>query len=210
MKRLILAAAMTAIAPATMRAQIKDPDPAKVNLVDAIECRLDAPTYNGFAFGLDGEEQIARKRKWVMVPSKNPMITEYKLPAPITVAGHYTTRRIALTSSGILAVLDLADPAPLAREQGIKNAADAGALLDALRAEGEKVPSDMPETTRRSGKFLGEKIVSDKTEKATPETRFGSHTIIARNISTVTSHPGKTLYGCSYRITVLDKNGHPL
>ena len=63
---------------------------------------------------------------------------------------------------------------------------------------------------RRSGKFLGEKIMSDTTEKATAENHFGAHTVISRNVSTVTTHPGKTLYGCSYQITLLDKNGNPI
>ena len=206
---LALAAAMIAGFPTASWSQAEDPDPMKIDVVDAIECRLDAPTYNALAFSLDGEDKIAERRKWTKIPSKNMMMAEYQLPAPITVAGHYTTRRIALTSSGILAVLDLPDPGPLAKEQGIVNAADAGPLVDSLGKE-EQVPPELLAAMRRSGKFLGEKIMSDTTEKATAENHFGAHTVISRNVSTVTTHPGKTLYGCSYQITLLDKNGNPI
>ncbi len=209
MRMFVLVAAMAAVVPTAVWAQTEDPDPAAIDIVDAIECRLDAPTFNALLFALGDDVEMVQKRGWTKVGSKNLMLAEYKLSKPITVAGHYQTRRIAFTSSAVLAILDLPDPAPLARELGITNAADSGQLLDALRKEGP-VPSEMAEAMRRSGKFLGEKVVSDTTEKATAETRFGSHTVIARNLSTVTSHPGKTLYGCSYRITVLDKNGKPL
>ncbi len=209
MKIFALAAAIAALAAGPVSAQTEEPDTSAIDIVDAIECRIDAPTFNTLLFALGDDVELVHKREWTRIGSKNPMLAEYKLPAPITVAGRYTTRRIAFTSTGVLAILDLPDPAPLARQLGISNAADPGPLLDALRKEGP-VPSEMAEAMRRSGKFLGEKIVSDTTEKATPETRFGSHTVIARNVSTVTSHPGKTLYGCSYRITLLDKNGKPL
>lgn len=209
MKVLALAAVLLAGIPTASWSQAEDPDPMTINVVDAIECRLDAPTFNTLAFSLDGEDKIAERRKWTKIASKNMMLAEYQLPAPITVAGHYTTRHIALTSSGILAVLDLPDPKPLAQEQGIANAADSGPLLQSLGGE-EAVPPELIAAIRKSGKFLGEKIVSDITEKASAENRFGAHTVIARNISTVTTHPGKTLYGCSYRITLLDAHGNPL
>lgn len=209
MKVLALTAAMIAGLPTASWSQAEDPDPMKIDVADAIECRLDAPTYNALAFSLDGEDKVAERRKWTKIPSRNMMMAEYQLPAPITVAGHYTTRHIALTSSGILAVLNLPDPRPLAKEQGIVNAADASPLVDSLSKE-EQVPPELLAAMRQSGKFLGEKVVSDKTEKATTQNRFGAHTVISRNISTVTTHPGKTLYGCSYKITLLDKNGNPL
>ncbi|WP_294211907.1 hypothetical protein, partial [uncultured Sphingomonas sp.] len=81
----------------------EDPDPMAIDVADVIECRVDAPTFNALALSLDGEDKIADRRKWTKIPSKNMMLAEYQLPAPITVAGHYTTRRIALTSSGMLA-----------------------------------------------------------------------------------------------------------
>ena len=112
----------TATLAAPLRAMEEPSDPNSVDIVDAIECRLAAPVYNGFALALNGEEKIADKRHWVRVDTKNPMMNEYDLPAPITVAGHYSTRRIAFTASGVLAILDLPDPSILAKEQKIENA----------------------------------------------------------------------------------------
>lgn len=211
MQATLFLAVVAAFAPGFLSHQTNsDPDPAAVDVVDAIECKLDAPTYNGFAMALNGEEQIAKKRHWVPVKSGNPMLNEYALPAPITVAGTYRTSRVAFTSSGVLAILDLADPAPLAREQGIANAADPKALADSLRESGEAPPPEFLAMMARSNKFLGEKVVVDRVEPPAAGESFGIHTRITRNISTVTSHPGKTLYGCSYRIEPIGKDGKPL
>lgn len=202
---------MALLAPAALRAQAdSEPNPDAVNVVDAIECRLDAPTYNGFALALNGEEKIAQKRHWVPVKTGNAFLNEYALPAPITVAGQYSTRRIAFTSTGVLAILDLPDPAPLAQAQGITNAADANPLIAAMRDSGEAVPPELAAMAKKSGKFLGEKVVVDRVEKPAPGESFGTHTTITRNVSTVTSHPGKTFYGCSYRIELIGKDGKPL
>ncbi|MFT3968583.1 MAG: hypothetical protein QM690_22175, partial [Sphingobium sp.] len=132
-----------------------------------------------------------------------------ELPEPITVAGHYETRTIAFSSSAILAVLDLPDPDPLAKEQGIKNALDADPLIDALSASSQPSRAQI-ETEISFRKFMGEKVVKDETEPAEQEGGFGAHTTITRTISNVQSHPGKTLYGCSYRMELLDRNGNPL
>lgn len=210
MKPMFLVAAMAAAIPLAASAQaIEGPDPDRIDVVDAIECRLDAPAYNGFALALNGEEKIAVKRRWVPIKTKNFLMNEYELPAPITVAGHYSTRRIAFTSNGVLAILDLADPAVLAREQGIENAADPNPLIEAMIASGKATPQEI-EAATKSRKFLGEKILIDRTEPAAAGESFGTHTVIGRNVSNVASHPGKTLYGCSYRIELIDKDGKPL
>jgi hypothetical protein len=39
---------------------------------------------------------------------------------------------------------------------------------------------------------------------------FGLHTTITREISNVSTAPGKTLYGCSYSQEITDKDGKPL
>lgn len=178
-----------------------DFDPTKISEVDALQCRLDVPSYNGFAFAITGEEQIARKRGWRKVAGGNPMLDEYELPAPVTVAGKWSTRRIAFSSSGIVAILDIADPAVVAREEGIANAADAEAMYKEL---GIAPPAD------GFRKFLGEKVIVDRTVSASADDPFGSHVTIARSISNVSTLPGKTLYGCSYRMELLGKDGKPL
>lgn len=186
-----------------------DSDPAHTSEVDAIECRLDAPSYSAFAFGVEGEEKIARRRGWKKVASANPMLLEFDLPAPITVAQQYSTRRIAFTADGILAVLDLADPNILAAQQKIANTMDPEPMIAALIASG-KVNRAQAEGMIQFRKFLGEKVVQDVTEPATQEGGYGSRTTVARTISNTTTHPGKTFYGCSYRMEILDENGEPL
>jgi hypothetical protein len=54
---------------------------------------------------------------------------------------------------------------------------------------------------------MGERVLADVTEPANEDDSFGTRTIIARSISNVASHPGKTLDGCSYRIELLDREG---
>ena len=209
MKQTFLLAALSAAILLEASAHAERADPERIDVVDAIECRLDAPDYNGFALALNGEEKIAAKRRWVPIKTKNFLMNEYELPAPITVAGHYSTRRIAFTSNGVLAILDLADPSLLAREQGIENAADPNPMIEAMIASGKATPQEI-EAATKSRKFLGEKILIDRTEPATAAEEFGTRTIIGRNVSNVTTHPGKTLYGCSYRIELIDKDGKPL
>ena len=209
MKQTFLLAALSAAILLEASAHAERADPERIDVVDAIECRLDAPDYNGFALALNGEEKIAAKRRWVPIKTKNFLMNEYELPSPITVAGHYSTRRIALTSSGVLAILDLADPAVLAREQGVENAADPNPLIEAMIASGKATRQEI-EAATRSRKFLGEKILVDRTQRPGAEESLGTHTVIGRNISNVSTHPGKTLYGCSYRIEFIDKDGKPL
>lgn len=204
---LLATASLAAAAP--LQAAEEPFDPNAVDVVDAIECRLDAPTYNGFALALNGEEKIADKRGWVQVDTKNIFMNEYSLPAPITVAGHYSTRRIAFTASGVLAILDLADPSTIAQEQKIENALDPSPLIDAIIASGKATREEV-EAATKSRKFLGEKVLVDRTEPPEDGGSFGTHTTISRNVSNASSHPGKTFYGCSYRIEILGEDGKPL
>jgi hypothetical protein len=182
------------------------PDPSEVREADAIACRLSVPEYTGFALSVDGAEGIARARHWKELASANPFMREYELPAEILVAGAYRTRRIAFTADAILAILDVADPATVARGEHIDNAMDTAPLLDSLSpADAAKAEAAM--TFR---KFLGQRIVKEETERAKEGEAFGMHMTVARSISNATSHPGKTLYGCSYRMEMLDKDGKPL
>lgn len=196
MFRWLVLSALTLISP------LQDAsDPSQVREIDAIECRLSVPDYTGFALELGGPEGIAKARHWKQIPSTNPFMHEYALPAEIVVAGTYRTRRIAFTSNAILAILDLPDPAAIAHAENIANAMDPQPLLDSLGR------GDAPIKFR---KFLGENIVREETVPAAKGEAFGSHTMVARTISNATSHPGKTLYGCAYRMELLDRDGKPL
>lgn len=85
------------------------------------------------------------------------------------------TGSIVFTAAGPMAVLDGIAAPELARELGVV------------------AVFSTPE------KFLGEKVVAQNTEE-TDELTFS--TDIKLNISTVESHPGKTLAGCSYVLDV--------
>jgi len=165
-----------------------------VSVVDALNCRLTAPQYTGFALSIGGEDGIAAQRKWQRIASTNPFMNEYELPDRVVVAGGHETRRIGFTASAIVALIDLADPTDLARAEGIDNAVSAAPFG---AASGFR-------------KFLGERVLADVTQKPGDTEEWGTHFVIAKTISTVTTHPGKTLYGCSYRIEVTDKDGNAL
>lgn len=155
----------------------EDFDPATVDLVKLIECQTyDVPSYNALAFWLAGTEGADARRHlgFTEVKSANYLLKEYRLAKPVTVFGRQTSR-VAFTNSGPMAVLDEADPRPLAKALNVE------AVIDA--------PT----------KFMGERVISQTSEK------IGESTIgmrVSLNVSTVSSHPGKTLAGCSYRLDV--------
>lgn len=208
MFRVILALAL--LSSTSVRAAEDDEfDPADVSVTDAVNCYLDAPTYNAFALSVYGEDGEAEARGWHRIESDNPFLAEYELPEPIVITGNWTTSRVAFSSSGILAILDETDPSIIAKAEGIANEMDPAPLIDALVASGQVSRREV-ETEIKFRKFLGQRVLIDETELAKTPEDFGTHTVISRSISNVTSHPGKTLYGCSYRIELLDAQGKPL
>lgn len=192
-----------------LQAREADFDPAQVREVDAIECRLDVPDYMQFAMAIGGEEDLAKARHWKKIDSGNSFMNEYELPAPIVVAGSYSTKRIAFTGDGILAILDLADPGVVARGAQVQNLMDPEPMIAEMVRSGKATRAQI-EAEIKFRKFLGERILKDETIPAAKGESFGSRTIVARSISNVTTHPGKTFYGCAYRMEVLDENGVPL
>jgi len=196
------------LAVSLQRADTPNIGPAATSEVDAINCRLDVPSYMQFAMAITGEEKLAQTRRWKRVASRNAFMNEYELPQAIII-GAYSTRRIAFTSNAILAILDLADPARLARSEQIENAMEAAPMIDALVGTG-KMTRQQAEAAVPFRKFMGERIVQDVTEPAGQGESYGSRSVVARAISNATTHPGKTFYGCSYRLEMLDKDGTPL
>jgi hypothetical protein len=106
-------------------------------------------------------------------------------------------------------VLDLADPNVLAAREKIANIMDAEPMIASIVASG-KATRAQAEAMIQFRKFLGEEVVQTVTEPPEQEGGYGIRTTIATTISNVTTHAGKTFYGCSYRIEVLDENGEPL
>ncbi|WP_034159606.1 hypothetical protein [Sphingomonas sp. ERG5] len=167
----IFSALILFASPATAQSD-EEFDPAKIDVVDAINCAIDARDYMGFAITLGDEDAGYRKRGWVKQESGNLFLSQYRLPAPIEIAGHQT-RTIVFSSDAVMAVLDIADPAELVKHEKIENV----------------VPG--------SSKFLGEREILKTVEKD-PENGWTITTRVTRTLSNVSSHPGKTLLGCSY------------
>lgn len=53
-----------------------DFDPGPLDLAALIECRVDVPSYNGFAVWLAGEPSVADTLGWKEVPSGNPFLRQ--------------------------------------------------------------------------------------------------------------------------------------
>jgi hypothetical protein len=155
-------------------AMAEDFDLASLDLAALIECRADVPTYSGFALWLAGEPGAAETLRWKEVPSGNPFLRQYQLPGPVHVFGRETSS-IVFTATGPMAVLDGIAAPDLARELNVTA------------------------TVSTPNKFLGEKVVVESTEDAGG---VSLATRITLNVSTVESHHGKTLAGCSYALDV--------
>ncbi len=140
-----------------------------------IECRSTLPAFVDFA---EQATQGEPPPGWTPIDQPNSLLIEFRLARPIKVFGR-TTSRVAFASSALLAVFDEADAAAVAKPLGITDQA-AGAA-----------------------KFLGERVLSQSAEE---DREAGSRfvTRIALNVSTVDTHPGKVLAGCSYRVDVED------
>lgn len=149
-------------------------DPTSLDLAALIECRADVPAYNGFALWLSGEPGAAEKLGWKEVTAGNPFLRQYELPATVGVFGRETAA-VVLTATGPMAVFDDVSAPDLARALGVT------------------AQISTPD------KFLGEKVLVESSEEADGMT-FSTH--IALNVSTVNSHPGKVLAGCSYALDV--------
>lgn len=153
-------------------------DPATLPLTDLIACKSDLPSWNGFGLWFHDNPDAWRRYGVRKLESRNPFLAEYRTDRPIEVFGRMTDR-IALTSSGMLAIFAGDDPAALAHVLGIK-------------------PVIAGPT-----KFMGERIVTDSPfDGGSPA--FQGRLRISLNVSTVSSHPGAVLAGCSYRLIFND------
>ncbi|GAC1041259.1 hypothetical protein [Rhizobium sp. No.120] len=174
----LLLVAFLLSAPAS-HAETAEQDPSKIDLAKLIECTTyDVPSYNNFALWLTGPDSVAAMKQLGLseLPSDNPFLREFQLSSPVTVFGRQTNR-IVFASTGPLAVLDEADPHSLAKQLGVIASVD------------------------QPNKFLGEKVVlSQKDQQENSDTVL--ETRISLNVSTVNTHPDKTLAGCSYSIEV--------
>lgn len=150
-------------------------DPGKLDLQKLIECRAQVPDYNQLTAWMQAEPDALKLLGWNRTDSGNPFLEQYRLDKPLNVFGS-ETKDIAFAGSGLLAVLDDGNAAALAKRLEIP------AFIDS------------------PVKFMGERVVAEDTddsnEMITVKTR------ISLNVSTVESHPGKVLAGCSYSFSL--------
>ena len=146
---------------------------APPDLAALIECRGDMAGFMALAPALqDPLEAVALG--WQPLPQANMFMTEYRLASPIRVFGHESSH-IAFSGGSVMAILDLPDPRPLAGELGLETAID----TPAKAMFGKELRSEESRDAE-SGQVLIESVIL--------------------NVSNVSSHPGKTLVGCSYSL----------
>lgn len=153
---------------------------APVDFPALIECRQSLADHGVLAaLATDPLKAVAQGLQ--PLPQQNRFMTEYRLTTPMTVFGQ-STEHIALAGASVMAVLDLPDPRPLAAKLNLETAYDA------------------------DGKFMaGREVVSrDATDPRTGEPMIES---IILSVSTVQSHPGQTLAGCTYSLDLPAEDG---
>ena len=143
------------------------------DLASLIECRGDIAGLTALAPALE-DPLKAVALGWQPLPQANMFMTEYRLASPIRVFGHESSH-IAFSGGSVMAILDLPDPRPLAGELGLETAID----TPAKAMFGKELRSEESRDAE-SGQVLIESVVL--------------------NVSNVSSHPGKTLVGCSYSL----------
>ncbi|MDG2526173.1 hypothetical protein P6166_12490 [Stenotrophomonas sp. HITSZ_GD] len=146
---------------------------ARPDLAALIECRAREADFAALQPVL-ADPLKAVALGWRPLPQGNLFMTEYALNTPITVFGHPSSQ-IAFSGPSVMAILDLPDPRPLARQLQLEEGVDTA----------EKV-------------MYGREVLSqDTTDPRTGEAMIES---IVLSVSNVKSHPGKTLAGCSYSL----------
>jgi len=174
---LTLAPAATGAAPGPHAAAVATAV-APPNLPALIECRDTLLQFQALAPVLE-DPLRAVALGWRPLPQANLFMTEFALPAAITVLGHQS-RQIAFSGDTILAILDLPDPRPLALELKLEAAID--------------TPTKV---------MYGKELRS--TERLDPETGEALVESAVLAVSNVDSHPGKTLVGCSYSLDLAEE-----
>ena len=153
-------------------------DPSRIDLPALIECRRQLADFHYLAPALV-EPLQAVALGWRPLPQANLFMTEFMLNTPISVFGH-STDHIAFTGDSIIAILDLADPRPLAKQLELETAVDTPAKA-----------------------MFGKELRShEQHNEASGITLIDS---VVLNVSNVSSHPGKTLVGCSYIMDTLEE-----
>ncbi len=146
---------------------------AALDLAALIECRQGLADYTAVApVVADPLKAVAAGLQ--PLPQSNQFMSEFRLATPLTVFGQ-RTEYVAVAGASIMAILDLADPRPLARSLALEDGVD---TPDKFMAGRELVSRDV--TDPRTGEPMIESVIL--------------------SLSTVKTHPGKTLAGCTYSL----------
>lgn len=155
---------------------------ATLDLTALIECRQSVSDYDAVApVVADPLKAVANGLQ--PLPQTNQFMSEFRLAAPITVFGE-RAEYITVAGASIMAILDLADPRPLAKRLALEDGLDTPVKFMAGR---ELVSRDV--TDPRTGEALIESVIL--------------------SLSTVKSHPGKTLAGCTYSLDLPPEEDTP-
>jgi hypothetical protein len=173
MLRTLLTVPVLALIPVLPSRAQEAPVPPKPDLPALIECRGERPAFMALAPALE-TPLTAVALGWQPLPQTNMFMTEFRLLSPIRVFGH-DTDHIAFAGESIIAVLDLPDPRPLARQLELETAIDTPAKA-----------------------MFGKELVSTEVHDAASGATMIESVVL--NVSNVSSHPGKTLVGCSYSV----------
>ncbi|WP_313493663.1 hypothetical protein [Stenotrophomonas sp.] len=144
-----------------------------IDLPALIECRQSVSEFAALA-PIANDPLKAVALGWRPLPQGNLFMAEYMLNTPITVFGH-SADHIAMAGGTIIAILDMPDPHPLAKQLELETGYDAP---DKFMAGRELVSRDVNDA--KTGEALIESVIL--------------------GVSTVKSHPGKTLAGCTYSL----------
>lgn len=165
----LLLAAMLAVP----LARAAEETPADLDLTALIECRKEVSDFLTLEPIVKDPAQAAALG-WKPLAQVNMFMREFKLAKPITVFGH-ATDQIAFYSDNIMAIVDVPDPRPLARQLQLETGID----------------------TPEKAIFGKEVRSTENFDEKTGATLIQS---IILNVSNVESHPGKTLVGCTYNL----------
>ncbi len=155
---------------------------AALDLPALIECRQRVSDYDALApVVADPLKAVANGLQ--PLEQRNQFMAEYRLASPITVFGQ-RAEYITVSGASIMAILDVADPRPLAKGLALEDGVD---NPDKFMAGREVVARDV--TDPRTGEPMIESIIL--------------------SVSTVQSHPGKTLAGCTYSLDLPAEEEEP-
>ncbi len=144
-----------------------------IDLPALIECRQSVSEFAALA-PIANDPLKAVALGWRPLPQSNLFMAEYMLNTPISVFRH-SSDHIAMAGGTIIAILDMPDPRPLAKQLELETGYDAP---DKFMAGRELVSRDVNDA--KTGEALIESVIL--------------------GVSTVKSHPGKTLAGCTYSL----------